>query len=172
MIVTIETERLLIRPVVPADAEAIYRWTSDPEVTRYMLYTTHPNVESTRAWLAGRNLSDENSYDLGIALKDTGELVGMGGLVYEPEEDIWLIGYNLRRDMWGQGIVVEAMEGIIAEIQKRRTIRAIRGEFAVENAKSGRVMEKLGMQYLRDSAYSKFDGSITFPSKIYIRYFL
>ncbi len=171
MIVTIETERLLIRPVVPADAEAIYRWTSDPEVTRYMIYTTHPNVESTRAWLAGRDLSDENSYDLGIALKDTGELVGMGGLVYEPAEDIWLIGYNLRRDMWGQGIVVKAMEGIIAEIQKRRTIRAIRGEFAVENAKSGRVMEKLGMQYLRDSAYSKFDGSITFPSKIYIRYF-
>ena len=51
MIVTIETERLIIRPVVPDDAETIFRWASDPEVTKYMIYSPHPNVQSTRAWL-------------------------------------------------------------------------------------------------------------------------
>ena len=48
MVVTIETDRLVIRPVVPDDAEAIFKWASDPEVTKYMIYTTHPNAEYTR----------------------------------------------------------------------------------------------------------------------------
>lgn len=167
MIVKIETKRLIIRPVVPDDADAVYKWASDPKVTEYMLYSTHPNVESTREWLESRDIEDPDSYDLGFVYKETGELIGMGGLVYKPEEDLWLIGYNLRRDFWGQGIVPEAMEGIIAEIKKTRKISLIQGEFATENAKSGRVMEKLGMHYVRDTKYTKFDGSATFDAKIY-----
>lgn len=169
MNVTIETERLIIRPVVPEDAEAVFIWVSDPEVTKYMLYSTYTDVESTREWLAGRDLEDEDSYDLGFVCKETGELIGMGGLFYEPDEDLWTIGYNLRKDYWGRGLVPEAMRGIIAEIQKKRKIREIRGEFAVENAKSGRVMEKLGMHFLKESEFTKFDGSATFPSNIYVK---
>lgn len=171
MIVTIETDRLIIRPVVVDDAEAIFKWASDPEVTKYMIYSTHPDVESTRAWLTGRDIEDEDSYDLGFVYKETGELIGMGGLVYKPEEDIWVIGYNLRKDYWGKGLVPEAMEGIIENIKKNRKMRAIRGEFAAENDKSRRVMEKLGMHFLRDGEYQKFDGSVTYKSKIFIKEF-
>lgn len=171
MIVTMETERLIIRPVVPDDAESIFMWASDPEVTKYMMYSTHPNVESTREWLKNRDIADADSYDLGFVYKETGELIGMGGLVYKKEEDIWTIGYNLRKDYWGKGIVPEAMRGIIEHIQKNRPIRAIQGEFAVENNKSRRVMEKLGMHFWKDSEYSKFDGSATFQSMVYIKEF-
>ena len=97
MVVTIETDRLVIRPVVPDDAEAIFKWASDPEVTKYMIYTTHPNAEYTREWLESRDITDEDSYDLGFVFKATGELIGMGGLVYKKEEDVWVIGYNLRK---------------------------------------------------------------------------
>ena len=147
MVVTIETDRLVIRPVVPDDAEAIFKWASDPEVTKYMIYTTHPNAEYTREWLESR----------------------MGGLVYKKEEDIWVIGYNLRKDYWGKGIVPEAMRGIIEHVAMKRPIRVIRGGFAVENDKSRKVMEKLGMHFLRDSEYSKLDGSAHFQSKIYVK---
>ncbi len=171
MNVTIETDRLIIRPVIVTDAEAVYKWASDPEVTKYLLYTTHPNIECTRDWLSSRDIEDEDSYDLGFVYKETGELIGMGGLVYSPKEDVWNIGYNLRKDFWGKGIVPEAMEGIIDTIQKNRKIRAISGEFAVENTKSGRVMEKLGMHFLRRSQYTKFDGTATYESNIYIKEF-
>ena len=169
MVVTIETDRLVIRPVVPDDAEAIFKWASDPEVTKYMIYTTHPNAEYTREWLESRDITDEDSYDLGFVYKATGELIGMGGLVYKKEEDIWVIGYNLRKDYWGKGIVPEAMRGIIEHVAMKRPIRVIRGEFAVENDKSRKVMEKLGMHYLKDSEYSKLDGSAHFQSKIYVK---
>ena len=75
MNITIETKRLLIRPIVPADAEAVFRWASDPLVTWYMVYTTHTDVENTRAWLESLDIEDEDSYDLDIAIKETGEFV-------------------------------------------------------------------------------------------------
>ena len=171
MIVTIETERLIIRPVVPDDAEAIFRWASDPEVTKYLIYSPHPNVQSTRAWLESLDHANEDSYDLGFESKETGELIGMGGIVYHKEEDVWMIGYNLRRDWWGNGIVPEAMRGIIDYVRERRPIRVLQGQFAVENNKSRRVMEKLGMQYYKDGEYTKMDGSATFKSQIYRREF-
>lgn len=167
MNITLETKRLLIRPVVPTDAEAIFRWASDPLVTRYMVYTTHPNVEHTRAWLESRNIEDKDSYDLGITLKETGELIGMGGIEYHTDTDEWILGYNLRRDHWGEGIATEAMKAIIDHVRSRRKVRRIRGCFVVENTRSQNVMEKLGMHYLEDSICTKFDGT-KLPAKTYV----
>ena len=169
MNVTIETERLLIRPVTVSDAEEIYKWTSDPDVTKYMIYATHPNIEHTRQWLESLNINDEDSYDLGFVYKETGQLIGMGGIVYRKEDDRWVIGYNLRKDHWGRGIVVEALNAIIDHVRKHREIKAIVGQFAIENTKSKRVMEKLGMHFLKDSEYTKLDNSATFKAKIYLK---
>ncbi|MDE6579101.1 MAG: GNAT family N-acetyltransferase, partial [Ruminiclostridium sp.] len=48
----IETERLILRPLEIADTEHIFStWTSDPRVTRFMIYATHKNAEETRQWL-------------------------------------------------------------------------------------------------------------------------
>lgn len=167
MRVTIETERLILRPIVPEDYEAAFKWCGDPKVNKFMIYPLYTKAEDVRTYFASRDLDDPNNYDLGIVLKETGELIGQGGLVYSAEKDVWVIGYNLRADQWGNGYVPEAMEGIIAEIQKTRKINAIVGEFALENAKSGRVMEKLGMHYVGDCEYSKLDGSATFQAKVY-----
>ena len=169
MNVIIETDRLLIRPVNVNDAEAIYKWASDPDVTKYMIYSTHPNVEHTRQWLESFDINDEDSYDLGFVDKQTGELVGMGGIVYRKEDDNWVIGYNLRKDHWGRGLVPEALNAIIDHVRKQREIKAIVGQFADENTKSRRVMEKLGMHFLKDSEYTKLDNSATFKAKIYIK---
>ena len=38
MKVNFETERLIIRPLVPDDAEAAFRWCGDPNVNTYMIY--------------------------------------------------------------------------------------------------------------------------------------
>jgi ribosomal-protein-alanine N-acetyltransferase len=63
------------------------------------------------------------------------------------------------------------MEGIIKEIRKTRPVKAIIGEFAEENYKSRRVMEKLGMHYVGDHEYEKMDKSTKFKSKLYRRDF-
>ncbi len=173
MRVRIETERLVIRNLRPGDEKAVYAWAGDPDVARYMIYPLYRSEADGVEWLREReeNADDPDDYDLGIVLKETGELIGSGGLVYHPENDTWNMGYNIRKDMWGNGYVVEAMQAIMDEIRKTRRIRAVEAQFAVGNDKSQRVMEKLGMTYDRDSTFEKFDKSAEFQAKTFRREF-
>lgn len=43
-----ETERLLLRPWQESDAEALYRWASDPEVGPAAGWSPHTSVEDSR----------------------------------------------------------------------------------------------------------------------------
>ena len=45
---TIETQRLLLRPFRIEDAEAMFTWTGDPEVTRFLRFATHTDISQTR----------------------------------------------------------------------------------------------------------------------------
>ena len=81
------------------------------------------------------------------------------------------MSYNIRADKWGNGYVPEAMQGLIDYVGKTRKTRAIEGEFAEGNDKSRRVMEKLGMHYVKDAEYEKLDGSKRFQAKIYRKEF-
>lgn len=50
---TIETERLLLRPLTPEDAPMMYvNWANDPDVTRWLRWEPHKNVDKTRELLA------------------------------------------------------------------------------------------------------------------------
>lgn len=162
-----ETERLIIRNLVPDDYESAFEWCGDPDVNKYMIYPLYTKAEDVRTWIEGKDIDDPDDYDLGIVLKETGELIGCGGITYGDERDVWVIGYNIKKKHWGHGYVPEAMQGIIDHVQKTRIINAIEGEFATENAKSRRVMEKLGMTCRGECEYTKLDGSATFPAKLY-----
>ena len=49
----IETPRLLLRRIAPADAPAMYRnWASDPAVTRFLRWEPHKDETETFALLA------------------------------------------------------------------------------------------------------------------------
>ena len=171
MRVTVETERVILRPLVPEDYEAAFKWCGDPKVNTYMIYPLYTKAEDVKAWLESRDLDDPDNYDLGFVLKETGELIGSGGFVYDSEKDVWTVGYNIRADQWGKGLVPEAMQGLVDFIGKTRKVNAIEGIFAKENHKSGRVMEKLGMHYVRDTEYDKLDGSTHYEAKLFRRDF-
>ena len=167
----IETERLILRPLLPEDYEAAFAWCGDPQVNKYMIYPLYHRAEDVKAWLKTIDHSNPDSYDGAIVLKETGMVIGGGGLTWHPEKNAWNIGYNLRADQWGHGYAVEAMQGLIDYIRTVRPVPAIEGEFAAANDRSRRVMEKLGMTYLRDSSYDKLDGSEHFISRVYRRDF-
>ena len=50
---TIETQRLILRRFRIEDADDMFNnWASDPEVTRFLTWPPHPEVEVTRRLLA------------------------------------------------------------------------------------------------------------------------
>ena len=162
----LETRRLLLRPVTPEDYQSVFRWCGDPRVNKFMIYPLYRNAGEVRAWLESKRDSPDE-FDYGFVLKETGELIGEGGVFYHPEEDLWHIGYNLRPDFWGRGITTEAMRTIIDYARSVREVRIIEAFHAVDNPASGAVMRKLGLRCVGDTQYSKRDGSETFSAKTY-----
>lgn len=171
MRVRVETERLILRNLVPEDYQAAFKWCGDPKVNKYMIYPLYKRAEDVRTWIESLDADNPDNYDLGFVLKETGELIGSGGICCAPDRDVWVIGYNLRADQWGKGLTPEAIQGLIDYVGNTRKIRAIEGEFAAENYKSQRVMEKLGMHYVRDTEYEKLDGSASYKGKVFRRDF-
>lgn len=163
----LETPRLLLRPVTPEDAEAVFRWCGDPKVNRFMMYMLYQSVQEVRDWLETRITDSPDEFCYGFVLKETGELIGEGGMFYHPEEALWHIGYNLRADQWGRGLTTEGMRAIMDHVRSLRPVRVIEACHAVANPASGAVLRKLGLIYVRDSHYEKSDGSEVFPAKTY-----
>ena len=168
---TLETERLILRDLTPEDYQAAFLWCGDPDVARYMVYPVYTKAEDVRTWLESRDLDDPDEFDAGIVLRSTGELIGSGGLYYKAEDDLWTIGYNLRKDQWGHGYAGETILGLLDFVRQTRQVRGIQGTFATENFRSRRVMEKLGMTFAEDVILTKLDGSISYPGKRYVRFF-
>lgn len=163
---TIETERLILRPLTVDDAEAVFVWNSDPEVNRYMSYPLYTDVEQTREWLRSVEEAPEGSLDFGYVRKSDGLLIGTGG-AYRRDDGVWTVGYNLRRDCWGRGFATEALRAIIDFAHEKFGAKVFVADHAADNPASGRVMEKCGMAFDHFGEYSKLDGSVTFPAKFY-----
>ena len=107
----LETSRLILRPLTLDDVNSCFKWTSDPRVNKYMIYPLHKSTEDTAAWI-NMLYENENNIDYGFVLKETGALIGSGG-IYKKENDEWMIGYNLSFYYWNQGYTTEAISKII-----------------------------------------------------------
>ena len=162
-----ETERLLLRPLTPDDAEAAFVWLSDPEVNRFMPYPLYTEVEAARQWILSLDDLIDN-YVFGIVRREDGLLMGTGSIrLKQADPAAWSLGYNLRRDCWRQGYATEAARGILGFAYRTLGARDFTAEHAVANPASGSVLRRCGYVFDRDDTYAKMDGSEIFPAKYY-----
>lgn len=145
----LETERLLLRKPAAGDAEAIFRrYSSDPEVTRYMSWATHRHLDDTRAFLAWSEGDwarwPAGSY-LAFARDQNYLLIGGTGLTFKTPE-LAVTGYVLARDAWGNGYATECLRAMIALARETR-VRRLEAVCHVDHRASAHVMEKCGMRF-------------------------
>ncbi|WP_253247280.1 GNAT family N-acetyltransferase [Leuconostoc lactis] len=141
---TLQIERLILRPVQPDDAEAMFDYLRDEETVRFI---TVPPVKTVTEVL-------ENSIQSYFML----DPIGKWAIVYDQKMvgtiDLRLneahrqaeIGYVLNKRYWGQGIMPEAAQAILAVGFDQLQLVRIFSEHDTRNPKSGRVMTKIGMQ--------------------------
>ena len=148
----IETDRLILRRFVSEDAAAMYNnWASDSEVTKYLTWPTHPNVEVskfvTEDWV--NSYSDEKYYQWAIVVKENGdEPIGSISAVHMNEDiDMVHIGYCIGRAWWHQGITSEAMKAVMDFFFDEVEANRIESRHDPRNPNSGKVMQKCGMKY-------------------------
>ncbi len=147
---TLETHRLILRRFRIEDAEDMFNnWASDPEVTKFLTWPTHQNIDVTR-WVLNDwipRYEDGGYFNWAVEWKETGRVIG-GIAVVRLEEAIGEaeIGYNLGRAFWGKGIMPEALRAVMDYLFDTAGVNRICAGHDVNNPKSGRVMEKAGLK--------------------------
>ncbi len=148
---TLETSRLLLRKFEDGDGDFMYKnWASDPEVTKFLTWPTHPSVEVSRkinsSWVESSEKADY--YQWAIVLKERNEPIGSISLVRMDEDiDAVEVGYCIGRNWWGQGIVSEAFQAVIAFCFEEVGVQRISARHDPNNPASGAVMRKCGLTY-------------------------
>lgn len=149
--VTIETPRLILRRLSLDDAEAMYQnWATDPDVTKYLTWQPHANIDVTRqvlnAWVT--RYDDGSSFIWGIVLKNTQTLIGTIAVVrFDERTESAVIGYCMSKAYWGQGIMPEALKAVMDYLFDVVGFNRVAANHDINNPKSGRVMQKAGMKY-------------------------
>jgi RimJ/RimL family protein N-acetyltransferase len=150
----LETERLILRRLVPADAELLFDLDSDPEVRRYV-HAGAPDLERIRAEILPRMCADYGA-DRGFwaaELKPEREFVGWFHLRPEDGSGDAEVGYRLRRAVWGRGLATEGVRALVdVALAEPATARVI-AVTLVANGASRRVLEKVGFERAEEFVY-------------------
>ncbi|HEY6307711.1 MAG TPA: GNAT family N-acetyltransferase [Candidatus Angelobacter sp.] len=142
--VVFETERLLLRPHVIGDADALEAVLGDPVAMEF--YPAVLDRRGVEEWIT-RNVERYQRDGFGkwaMVVKSTGEMGGSVGCVLQEVEgrNEIEVGYNVRRDLWGNGYATEAaracMDYAFGKLGVKRVISMIRPE----NVRSIRVAAK------------------------------
>lgn len=168
---TLETERLLLRPLTTNDAESAFlNWTSDPDIAKFMRWELHSNISETFEWLVSEEtlIESDSVYNWGFVLKETGELIGSGGLVFIESKNMYELGYNIMKKYWNQGFTTEAAKVIIDFGTNELNQRQFYCCHAKDNPSSGKVMTKVGFRYQNDGVYYSWNQERKFESKEYL----
>ncbi len=148
---TIEAARLTLRRFTMADAEPMLRnWASDPEVTKYLTWPPHANVEVSRMVLSDwvKNYEKPDFYQWAIILKETGEPIGSISAVHLSDSvGLAHIGYCIGQPWWHRGYTSEALKAVIDFFFDRVGANRVEARHDPRNPHSGGVMRKCGMQY-------------------------
>lgn len=143
---TIITERLLLRKILPEDAEMVFKWMSDTEVCKYERWEPHNSVDFTRGYIIEvfNGYKSNTTYQWGIQLND--KLIGSVSIVGVNDYDQKaIIGYCLAKEYWSNGYMTEAVKAVINYMLFDIGLNRIEATHSVENGASGRVLEKAGM---------------------------
>lgn len=156
----LETERLLLRKIVPGDAAALYAIFGDQEVTRY--YDLGTMTQLAEAETMVRRLAARFRYGQairwGIARKQDHVFLGTCGYHFQAAGFKAEIGYDLARAYWRQGYMNEALQAMLAYGFETLQLNRIEALVMPENEASAAVLRRLGFSeegLLREYAFFK-----------------
>lgn len=152
MNIMLETERLLLRQFTLEDTALLLQLNGDPEVLKYL---HEPLLETTeKAEDVLRNIIlPQYPNGLGrwaIHNKEDRQFIGWCGLKHRPEISEIDLGYRFLQSAWGHGYATEAASHTLRYGFEKLRLDTITGRAHIENIASQKVLEKIGMRYMRD----------------------
>lgn len=146
----IETNRLLLRPFQLSDANDVQRLAGDFEIADTTLFIPHPYEDGVaEQWINTHeeNFKSNKEIIFAVSLQETKELIGSIGLILNKEHEKAELGYWIGKPYWNKGYATEAAEAMLKFGFIELKLERIHAHYFARNPASGKVMEKLGMQY-------------------------
>ena len=147
---TLETERLLLRPFTPADADAVHEIVSDREIAYNTAHIPHPYPEGMAAeWVdrvTARWATGESAV-FAATLRGDGRLIAAVGLEIEPPHNRAELGYWVARPFWNSGYCTEAARAVVQFAFDDVSLHRVSAHHYSRNPASGKVMQKIGMRH-------------------------
>lgn len=146
----LETPRLILRPLKLSDAETIRTLAGDRAIAATTLHIPHPYPQGAAedfiqaSWDA---MAAEQAFTFGVVRKSDHTFLGCVGLHMDDENASAEIGYWMGVPYWGQGYTTEAARRLVVFGFEEQDLNRIFARHFTTNPASGRVMQKIGMQY-------------------------
>jgi 8-oxo-dGTP diphosphatase len=145
------TDRLVLRPLVPEDADALHRLVNDWEVARNLAVVPFPYprqladdwIRSTR-----HSLADGSGYQLAITGRE-GEheiMVGVVGLRVDAGQRCGRLGYWVGRRFWGHGVATEAAGRLTRWALANLDLDRLEAGVITDNPASAAVLRRIGFR--------------------------
>lgn len=173
---SIETTRLLLRRFELLDTFDMYRnWAGDRETLKYLPWGPHSDVNVTYrrilSWV--EKYKQPNMYNWAIFLKSDKQVIGSISVeISNDKEKSCEIGYCIGKNYWGREIVAEALRAVMHYMFYEVGYSMIFAKHDVLNVASGRVMQKVGMQFVKTihNVGRRRDGSM-YDVDMYVKYY-
>jgi len=146
---TLETDRLVLRPPMKKDIPALFRHLNHPAISQTTLHIPYPYTRKDAMTWVTKNKQEivrGLSYSFAITSKKTNQMIGAIGLHINSEHNRAEAGYWIAVPHWNKGVATEALIRIMEFGFTIIGLHKIYATHLIHNPSSGRVMEKAGMK--------------------------
>lgn len=147
-----QSDRPVLRPFTLNDAPFILRLLNEPSFLQHIGDKGVRDLEGAKAYLTSGPLASYARHGHGlmaVVLKETGEPIGMCGLLKRDNLDHPDLGYAFLPEFWSKGYAREAAKATLDHGSKELGFQTILAIVSQDNAASIRLLEKLGFAFVR-----------------------
>ncbi len=160
MKIYLETERLILREILPTDVDGMFELDANPIVHQYLgKKPVKTKLEAKNVIQFIRKQYKERGIGRFAAIeKSSGNFIGWSGLklnLDEKEElngkrDFYDIGYRFIPRFWGKGYATETSLAVLDYGFNTLNIKTIFGAAEIENIASNKILQKIGLHFINE----------------------
>jgi len=146
---TLQTDRLLLEHFSFEDCEFILRLLNEPSFIENIGDKGVRDLEGARAYLRDGPMASYAANGFGlfrVGLKESGDCIGMCGLISREILDDVDIGYGFLPEFWGQGYAFESAAAVMRYGREQLGFKRIVAVVSPGNTSSVKLLQKLGMR--------------------------
>ncbi len=169
MSILLETERLIITEMTMDMAMDVHKNSLDEDTRKFVpdeVFETIEDAQETLEFLISQYESASGPLVYAVITRDENANIGYVQLV-PVDDNQWEIGYHIAKPYTKKGYATEAVTAFLPVITKRVGITEVYGIRLLENAASGRVLEKCGFKTIFTGQGPYHDGTYEINKSIW-----